>query len=154
MESYVVRVPVARWVMLASARTQRLRGKINGRHSRSNQVTFTNIDTHDFQYGASVTYQIPWVKLDLSTDINMYSRRGYQSDDMNTDDLVWNAQLSKSLFNGKLTLKAQGFDILKRINTVQYYINAQGNRETWYNSIPRYFMFSAAIKLTKVPNKN
>ena len=131
-----------------------VRGKINGRHSRSNQVTFTNIDTHDFQYGANITYQIPWVKLDLSTDINMYSRRGYQSDDMNTDDLVWNAQLSKSLFNGKLILKAQGFDILKRINTVQYYINAQGNRETWYNSIPRYFMFSAAIKLTKVPNKD
>lgn len=33
----------------------------------------------------------------------MFSRRGYESSGMNTDNLVWNARLSKGILSGRLT---------------------------------------------------
>lgn len=91
--------------------------------------------------------------LTIATDINMFSRRGYRSDLMNTDDLVWNAQLTRSFLKGRLTAKLQAFDILHRLSNVQYTINAQGRSETWYNCIPRYVMLTAVYKFSKKPAK-
>jgi hypothetical protein len=81
----------------------------------------------------------------------MFSRRGYSSDMMNTDDLVWNAELSRSLLKEKLTLKLTAFDLLHQLSNKQYSVNAQGRTETWNNCIPRYIMFSAAYKLNVMP---
>ena len=86
---------------------------------------------------------------DLSTDFNVFSRRGYGSAEMNTDDPVWNAQLSRSFLKGCLVAKLTAYDILHQLSTKSYSINAQGRTETRYNCIPRYFMFSLAYKFTQ-----
>ena len=83
----------------------------------------------------------------------MYSRRGYQSDMMNTDDLVWNAELSRSLFKEKLTLKLTAFDLLHQLSSKQYSVNAQGRTETWVNCIPRYVLLTMTYRFNKKPKK-
>ena len=128
-------------------------GKLSTRHSRSKREDFTNLDMFDYQYGATLQYTVPLLKLNLSTDINMFSRRGYQSEVMNTDDLVWNAQLARSFLKGKLTAKLTAYDILHNLSNKQYSVDAQGRTETWTNSIPRYLMFSLAYKFDKTPKK-
>lgn len=127
--------------------------KFTMRNSRSDRAGFTDIDTYDYQYGGNVQYTIPLLKLTLATDINMFSRRGYQSDMMNTNDLVWNAQLTRSFLKGRLTAKVQAFDLLRQLSCVRYSINAQGWSERWNNSIPRYVMLTAIYKITKKPKK-
>ena len=133
--------------------TAGLLGKLTSRHSRGDRAGFEPIDVFDYQYGANLQYTIPVLKLNLSTDINMFSRRGYGSPEMNTDDLGWNAQLSRTFCKGALTAKLTAYDILKQISTKTYSINAQGRTETRFNCIPRYVMFSLAYRFTKKPKQ-
>ena len=128
-------------------------GDIKWRRSTSHRANFENISAFDYNYGGLLRYTIPWVELSIATDIRMYSRRGYQSEMMNTDDLVWNAELARSLFNEKLTLKLTAFDLLHQLSNKQYSVNAQGRTETWNNCIPRYVMLSIAYKFNKQPKK-
>ena len=128
-------------------------GEISWRSSTSKRQDFERISAFDYNYGGLLRYVIPWVKLSLGTDIRMFSRRGYSSDMMNTDDLVWNAELARTLFKEKLTLKLTAFDLLHQLSSKQYGVNAQGRTETWNNCIPRYLMLSAIYKLNIKPKK-
>lgn len=123
--------------------------KFAGRFSRSDRKDFENINACDYQYGGNLQYTIPLIKLTLATDINMFSRRGYNSQQMNTDDLIWNAQLTEPISKGNILFKLQAFDILHQLSNKSYTVNAQGRTETWYNSLPRYFMFSVAFKFNQ-----
>ena len=131
-----------------------INGKITSRHTRGKLDIVKDIDANDIQYGFNATYTIPAVKLTLATDMTMYSRRGYESSMMNTDELVWNAQLSRSFLKGALTAKVLAYDLLQNINSRRYNVNSQGRTETWYNYIPRYVMFSLAYKFTRKPRKS
>ena len=133
--------------------TASISGEVNWRSSTSDRENFERISAFDYNYGAALRYTIPWVKLSVATDIRMFSRRGYQSEMMNTDDLVWNGELSRTLFKEKLTMKLTAFDLLHQLSNKQYSVNAQGRTETWINCIPRYVMFSLAYKLTATPKK-
>ena len=85
--------------------------------------------------------KIPEVRgLTLSADGNMYSRRGYGSRELNTDDFVLNASLSQPFLKGKLIARIEAFDILHQLSNTQYTVNAQGRTETWYRSLPHYVM--------------
>ena len=128
-------------------------GDFSWRNSTSNRQNFQRINAYDYNYGGRLLYTIPWVKLSLATDLRMYSRRGYQSAMMNTDDLVWNAELSRSLLKEKLTMKLTAFDLLHQLSSTQYNVNAQGRTETWQNCIPRYVMLSLTYKFTQKPKK-
>ena len=76
----------------------------------------------------------------LATDIKMYSRRGYASSDLNTDNLVWNASISRSFMKKKFTARLEMFDILHQLTNTNIYVNAQGRSETVTNTLPRYAM--------------
>ena len=128
-------------------------GEVNWRSATGDRRNFERISAFDYNYGARMMYTIPWLRLYVGTDIRMFSRRGYNSDMMNTDDLVWNGELSRSLFNEKLTLKLTAFDLLHQLSNKQYSVNAQGRTETWNNCIPRFVMISAAYRLNIMPNR-
>ena len=72
---------------------------------------------------------------------------------MNTDDLVWNAEVSRQFFKDKFIAKLTAFDLLHQLSNKQYSVNAQGRTETWNNCIPRYVMFSLMYKFTRKPKK-
>jgi hypothetical protein len=128
-------------------------GEVYWRMANSKRENFERISAFEYSYGGHIRYTIPWLKLYVGTDIRMFSRRGYQSEMMNTDDLVWNAELSRSLLKEKLTLKLTAFDLLHQLSNKQYSVNAQGRTETWTNCIPRYVMLSVAYKFTHTPTK-
>ena len=123
-----------------------IQGGFSGRFSKSNRLNFDRINTYDYQYGANMQYNIPTMKLSIVTDITMFSRRGYESSMMNTNDLIWNARISYSLFKGNMVAKLFVADLLHQLSNKMYTINAQGWTETCYNSIPPYLMFSLVFK--------
>ena len=69
--------------------------------SCSNLEIFEDIKACDFQYGTELQYTIPWMKVGIQTDLTMFTRKGYNSNEMNTDDLVWNAMLTRTFCNEK-----------------------------------------------------
>ena len=129
--------------------TVSLSGNVAYRRSTSSREDFQRISAIDYDYGLALTYTIPVVNVTLATDLRMFSRRGYRSSLMNDDHLVWNAQLTRSLFKGALTAKLQAFDLLHQLSSTQYAVNAQGRTETWHRCIPRYVMFTIALKKMK-----
>ena len=133
--------------------TAGLRAEVSWRRSTSSRADFQNISAFDYNYGFHLRYTIPLLRLYVGTDLRMYSRRGYQSSMMNTDDLVWNAELSRTIFKEKVTLKLTAFDLLHQLSSKQYSVNAQGRTETWNNCIPRYLMFSVTYKFTQKPKQ-
>ncbi len=121
-------------------------------HAESRRMGFRNIDAADISTGLNGNVALPW-NLQLATDLTYFVRRGYANDAMNTDDLVWNAQLSKSVIRGRLTLALVGYDILGQLSHITYTVNAQGTTETWRNVIPRYAMLRVIYRFNKRPKK-
>ena len=78
---------------------------------------------------------MPWNMM-LATNIDMNSRRGYSDASMNTNELIWNAQLSQSFLKGNaLTLSLQFYDILKQKSNFSRMIDAYRRTDTEYNSV-------------------
>lgn len=130
--------------------TIKLKSEAKFGHTTGTREDFNNFSSADFNYGATANLQLPW-KLQLSTDLTMYSRRGYANSDMNTDDLVWNARISRPFFNGKLIALIDGFDILGQLNNITRTVNAQGIEEVYSNVIPKYVMFHVIFRFNKTP---
>lgn len=118
----------------------------------SRRAGFSDINAADYQYGLTVQAALPW-QLHFSTDLTMYGRRGYVARGMNADDLVWNARLSRAFLDGRLTVLADGFDILHQLSSTSYAVNGQGQTETFRNVIPRYVMLHIVYKLNIQPRK-
>ena len=64
-----------------------LDASLNYRHSRNKLQTTANLDTWRYAYGANVNVTAPW-GMAVSTDIHMNSRRGYNDNSLNTNELV------------------------------------------------------------------
>jgi len=118
----------------------------------SKRDDFSTINAGDFNYGLTALISLP-KKWQLSTDFTMYSRRGYDDSSMNTNDLVWNARLSKSLWNGKFLFMLDGFDILGNLSNVTRSLTAQGRVEQYTNVMPRYAMLHLVYRLNIAPKK-
>ena len=76
-------------------------GSLNYNYTRNELQPQSNLDTYTFSYGFNTTLQMPWGS-QVTTDMSMNSRRGYTDASMNTNELIWNAQISHSLLRGKL----------------------------------------------------
>ena len=126
-------------------------GRLGYQHTASQREGFTNMNVYTFNYGARAQLELPW-NMQVSTDLTMYSRRGYSQPEMNTNELVWNARLAKRLFKGKLTIMFDGFDLLGNLSNVQRLVNAQGRTETFHNVIPSYGILHAIYRIN-VPKK-
>ena len=131
----------------------RVTGDIRWRHSEGKMQDFETLNATDFQYGISGRYTLPRLNTTLSADGNMYSRRGYGSSELNTDDFVLNASISQPFFKGKLVARIEAFDILHQLSNTQYTVNAQGRTETWYHSLPHYVMAHLVYHWNRNPKK-
>ncbi|MDE6461723.1 MAG: hypothetical protein K2L32_02975 [Muribaculaceae bacterium] len=104
------------------------------------------------KYGVSGVCNLPrnW---SISTDLNLYTRRGYSDAALNTTDLVWNARVSKSILKGSLVFALDAYDLLRQLNNVTYTINAQARTETVSNVIPSYLLFHIYYRFNKQPKR-
>ena len=124
-----------------------LNGSLNYNHSCSELQTNNNLDTWQFSYGGMVGVTAPW-GTSLTTNMNMQSRRGYSDAAMNTNELIWNAQVSQSFLKGNaLTLSLQLYDILHEQSTVSRVISAMQRSDTEYNAVTSYAMVHVIYRL-------
>ena len=124
-----------------------LLGSLNYQHSRSTLQSNNNMDTWNFAYGASANFTFTW-GMSLSTDIRMNARRGYSDAAMNTNEVLWNAQLSQSFLKNKAaTISLQFYDILQQQDNVSRTINAMMRSDSWTNGINSYCMVHFIYKL-------
>lgn len=107
----------------------------------------SNLETWQFSYGPSMTLTAPW-GTSLNTSLSISSRRGYNDSSMNTDEFVWNAQLSQGFLKGKpLTIMLQFYDILRQQSTFSRAISATSRTDTEYNAINSYAMLHVIYRL-------
>ena len=124
-----------------------LDGSCSYNHTRNLLQETGNLDTWQFSYGGSLNLYAPW-GMSLSTDMHNQSRRGYSDATLNTNELIWNAQLSQSFLKGKpLTVMLQFYDILHEMSNFSRTINAMRRSDTSYNSINSYAMIHVVYRL-------
>jgi hypothetical protein len=130
-----------------------LDGNLQYRHSRNTLQTSSNLDTWQFAYGVNVNLTLPW-GMSLSTDLHENSRRGYSDNSLNTNELVWNAQISQSFLKGKaLTVMLQFYDILDNQSNFSRTLSAMSRTDTEYNSINSYAMLHVVYRLNLFGSK-
>lgn len=122
----------------------------NWRYLHSSRETFSNMHVANYRYGIKGIVTLP-LRFQFSTDITVYSRRGYHETPLNTNDLVWNARLSYPMMKGRLVLMLDGFDILGNLSNVTYSVNGQGRTEVRRNVLPQYALFHIQYKFNQKP---
>ena len=124
-----------------------LNGSVNYNRNRSELQASNNLDTWQFSYGGMIGVTAPW-GTSLTTNMNMQSRRGYYDASMNTNELIWNAQLSQGFLKGKpLTLSLQLYDILHQQSTISSAVTAMNRSDTEYNAVTSYAMLHVIYRL-------
>ena len=124
-----------------------LNGALNYRYTRSKLQSTVNMDTWQYSYGANINLTAPW-GTSLSTSLNMNSRRGYNDKSLNTNELIWNAQISHGFLKGKsLVVMLQFYDLLQRQSNISRSITASMRSDIEYNSINSYAMLHINYKL-------
>lgn len=124
-----------------------LDGSVDYTHTRNLLQSQNNLDTWQFAYGGYFSLYLPW-GMSLSTDLHQNSRRGYNDSSMNTNELIWNMQLSQSFLKGNaLTVSLQLYDILNEQSNFSRTINAMQRSDTRYNSINSYAMLHAVYRV-------
>lgn len=118
----------------------RANGSINWSKTASEMVAANNQNTYNFHYGLSSTGNFN-SGFGFSTDINMSSRRGYSSANMNTNELIWNAQVSYRFLSKKqATVSLQAYDLLHKRSNISRTISAYSRQDRETNSIYSYVM--------------
>ena len=123
-------------------------------HARNKLQKQGNLDTWEFSYGGSVNVTAPW-GTSLSMDMHNRSRRGFTDNSMNTNELIWNAQVSQGFLRGRsLTISLQLYDILHNQSNFSRMISAMSSTDTWYNSINSYAMVHVVYRFNLFGGKN
>ena len=130
-------------------------GYVRYSNSKSSVQPEDEMNVFDFSYGPSMNYTFPWYNIRVSTNLSMSSRRGYSDPDANTDELLWNAQISASfLARNALTFSVQFYDILQQQSNISRMVDALSRRDSESNAIYNYIMFNMSYKFNKFGNDN
>lgn len=130
-----------------------LNGSANYSHVRNMLQARSNRDTWNFSYGGNVNIRLPW-DMTFDTSISQNMRRGYTDASANTNELIWNAQISQSLMKRRrLVLSLQVYDILGQQKSFNYVVNSTNTTETHYNSITQYVMLHVIFNFRQFGGK-
>ncbi len=129
-------------------------GSVNYNHVRNELQVQGNSDTWEFAYGGTVSVTAPW-GTSLSMDLHNRSRRGYDDKSMNTNEMIWNAQISQGFLQGRaLTISLQLYDLLQQQSNFSRMISAMQRSDTWYNSINSYAMIHVVYRFNLFGGKS
>ena len=130
-----------------------LDGTVNYQHSRNELQPTADLDTWQLNYGGQFLVRLP---LDIEVSMNLHerSRRGYNDSSMNTNELLWNGQISKSFLRNKSLIVALNFyDLLGQQSNYERWINATSRSDTQYNSVNSYAMLHVRYRLNMFGGK-
>ena len=131
-----------------------LDGTLAYNHAKNKLQPNSNLDTWQFSYGPSMTLTAPW-GTSLNTSLSCSSRRGYSDASMNSDEFVWNAQLSQGFLKGKpLTVMLQFYDLLHQQSTFSRAISSVSRTDTEYNAINSYAMLHVVYRMNLFGGKD
>ena len=131
-----------------------LNGRTTYARTENRLQASNNLTTWNYSYGGNTKITFPW-GTNLSTDFHVFSKRGYSDATLNTDELIWNAQLSQSFLRGKpLTIMLQWYDILHEQTNFSRMVNANGWRDQEVNAITSYAMLHVSYRLNLFGNGN
>ncbi|MBO7141229.1 MAG: outer membrane beta-barrel protein, partial [Prevotella sp.] len=130
-----------------------LDGNVNYQHSRNELQPSADLDTWRFSYGGQIMLRLP-KGFELTTNLHENSRRGYNDPSSNTNELIWNGQLSKAFLRSKTLVVALNFyDLLGQQSNYDRWVNATGRSDTRYNSINSYAMLHVRYRLNMFGGK-
>ena len=93
------------------------------------------------------------LNFEISSNISVMNYWGYTDPTFNKAQVIWNARISKSILGGSLQFAFDGYDMLQQIKKTRIDTTAAYRRETRYNSIPSYFMFTVKYFFSKKPRQ-
>ena len=124
-----------------------LNGRATYARTENRLQATNNLTTWNFQYGGNTNIRFPW-GMELATDFHMFSKRGYTDATMNTNELLWNAQLSQGFLRGKpLTVMLQWYDILRQQTNLTTNVTANGWTDREVNAITTYAMLHVSYRM-------
>ena len=130
-----------------------LNGDVSLNHARNDMRPASNLDTWSFSYGASGNFTTFW-NLRFAFDLLNSSRRGYEDDTYNTDELIFNAEVQKPFLKNKAAIiSAQFFDIFGQRKNYTRSISATSRSNTEFDVINQYFMLHFVYKLNILNGK-
>ncbi|MCR5131650.1 MAG: outer membrane beta-barrel protein [Prevotella sp.] len=130
-----------------------LDGNVNYQHSRNELQPNADLDTWQFSYGGQFLLRLP-LGFEVSSNLRQHSRRGYNDSSMNTNELIWNGQVSKTFLKSKTLIVALNFyDLLGQQSNYERWVNATGRSDTRYNSINSYAMLHVRYRLNMFGGK-
>ncbi|MBO7570061.1 MAG: TonB-dependent receptor [Bacteroidaceae bacterium] len=130
-----------------------LDGNVTYQHTRNELQPNANLDTWQFSYGGQMLIRFP-LGFEFSTNIREHSRRGYNDPSMNTNELIWNGQISKTFLRSKTLVVALNFyDLLREQSNYERYVGATSRSDTRYNSINSYAMLHVRYRLNMFGGK-
>ena len=130
-----------------------LDGWCNYQHSRNELQPTADLDTWQFNYGGQVIFRAPF-GLEISTNIHENSRRGYNDPSSNTNELIWNGQISQTFLKSKTLVVALNFyDLLGEQSNYNRWVGATGRSDTRYNGINSYAMLHVRYRLNMFGGK-
>ena len=130
-----------------------LDGTVNYQHSRNELQPTADLNTWQLNYGGQFLVRLP---LDIEVSMNLHerSRRGYNDSSMNTNELLWNGQISKPFLKNKSLIVALNFyDLLGQQSNYERWINATSRSDTQYNSVNSYAMLHVRYRLNMFGGK-
>ena len=128
-------------------------GNVNYQHSRNELQPTANLDTWRFSYGGQIMLRLPQ-GLEITTNLHENSRRGYNDPSSNTNELIWNGQISKTFLKSKTLVVALNFyDLLGQQSNYERWVSATARSDTRYNSINSYAMLHVRYRLNMFGGK-
>ncbi|MFA6831215.1 MAG: TonB-dependent receptor [Bacteroidaceae bacterium] len=129
-------------------------GTLNYQKLENSLSISNNRETYEYGFGGETNITLPY-NWSLSTDMSVAIRRGYDAG-LNNEQLVWNAQVSKSF--GNLTFMLQGLDLLEQKTNIMSQISNNMRTDSEYNAVNSYFMLHVTYQFNlfggKDPNAN
>ena len=130
-----------------------LDGNVNYQHSRNELQPTANLDTWQLNYGGQFLVRLP-LDFEISMNLHERSRRGYNDESMNTNEFLWNGQISKPFLKNKSLIVALNFyDLLGQQSNYERWVNATGRSDTQYNSVNSYAMLHVRYRLNMFGGK-
>lgn len=129
-------------------------GRVNLTSARNVLQSSANRDTWNYAYGCSFNIKLPWEMI-IDTSINQSCRRGFSDATYNTNELIWNAQISQSLMSRRrLVVTLQFYDLLGQQSNFSRQISANRRNDTERNAINSYAMLHVIYQLRNFGGKN
>ncbi len=118
-----------------------LRLRYNIQHVTNTVQTGSNRTIHRYGATYNFTVNLPF-GLSIGSDINYNGNQGY-TDGYDTDEWVWNAQISYSFLSGRnATIMLKGVDMLNQRNNIQRTVTGNYMEDVEYNTLGSYYMIS------------